>query len=127
MKTLRLMLTIAVFLALSPVLSGSVTAQPPIIAAGGVCLASPHPFMLAQTDYGGDFDLNYCQWECRMRYGLEPTGGGIYSDTEDRNRAYELQQGAPTYLPYAAYIADCQRKFWSEFDKKTGEIGKKTR
>jgi len=64
-----------------------------------------------------------------MRYGLEPSGlggaGGIHSETEDGNGAYETHQSSATYNQYAACIADCNRKFWQEFDKKTNEIGKK--
>ena len=126
MKTLTVILTIAVFVALSAALSGIVAAQPPGNPAGAGCKA-PLPFLLAQSDYGGEFDLNYCQRECRMRFGFEPTGAGgvgAHSETEDGNGAYELHQSSGTYNQYAACIADCNRKFWEEFDKKTGEVGK---
>jgi len=131
MKILQIILTTAILFALSTALSGVVAAQPPVNPVGAGCKATL-PFLLAQSDYGGEFDLNYCQWECRMRYGLEPTGsgmggggGGMHSDTEDRNGAYELQQSSSIYQQYANCIADCNRKFWEEFDKKTGGTGKK--
>lgn len=127
MKVLPIILVIAASFALSATLSGIVAAQPLINPAGVGCNAT-HPFLLAQSDYGGEFDLNYCQWECRMRYGLEPSGlggaSGIQSDTEDGNGAYESHQSSGTYNQYAACIADCNRTFWQEFDKKTREIGK---
>ncbi len=129
MKILQIILVIAVFSALSLGLSGIVAAQPLINPPGTGCNASKIPFMLAQTDYGGPFDLNYCQWECRMRYGLEPSGlggaGGIHSDTKDDNGAYESHQSSATYNQYAACIADCNRTFWQEFDKNTGGAGQK--
>ncbi len=131
MKTITVILTTAVFLALLPALSGIVTAQPLINSAGGGCNASMHPFVLAQSDSGPNFDLNHCQWECRMRYGLEPTGpggggggGGMNSIIDDGNGAYELHQSSATYNQYAACLADCTRQFWTDFDKKTGEIKK---
>jgi hypothetical protein len=126
MKILQVIMIIAVFLALSQALSGIVVAQPPIDPASMGCNAKL-PLLLAQTDYGGEFDLDYCQRECRMRYGLEPTGGGPgpFSDTENSKGAYELHQSSSTYNQYAACIADCNRQFWAEFDKKTQEPGKK--
>jgi hypothetical protein len=128
MKTLTVILTIAVFSALSLGLSGIVAAQPLINPEGVGCNAAKRMFMLAQSDYGGPFDLNYCQWECRMRFGFEPSGSGganHQSETEDGNGAYELHQSSGTYNQYAACIADCNRTFWQEFDKNTGETGKK--
>jgi hypothetical protein len=127
MKILQVIRTIVVLFALSLALSAVVAAQPPINPAGAGCKARL-PFLLAQSDYGGDFDLNYCQWECRMRFGLEPTGsGGIgaHSETQDRSEAYELHQSAANYNQYADCIAGCNRKFWDEFDKNTKETGKK--
>ncbi len=112
MKLLVVLLTLAISFLLLPAISYT-------------------PSVLAQTDYGGEFDLNYCQWECRMRYGFEPSGlgggGGMQTETEGGNGDNELQQHSGTYEQYATCIADCNRKFWQEFDKKTGEIGKKTR
>lgn len=127
MKMLQVILVIAAFFALSSAFSGIVSAQPLINPPGTGCNAPKLPFMLAQSDYGGEFDLNYCQFECRMRYGFEPSGSGgagRQSETEDGNGAYELHQSSGTYNQYAACIAGCNRKFWEEFDKKTREIGK---
>ena len=122
-----MVLAITTFFLLLLALSGIVAAQPPINSAGVGCRTTL-PFLLAQSDYGGDFDLSYCQWECRMRFGFEPTGngggGGLQSETEDGNGAYETHQSSGTYNQYAACIADCQRKFWADFDKTTGNIGK---
>jgi hypothetical protein len=120
MKSLVAILTLAISLMLFPVLSYTSSVQPlqsPVVAG---CDVTRYPFLLAQTDYGGEFDLNYCQYECRMRYGLEPTGGAAFSQTEDADEAYQLHQGSPVYYQYAACIADCQRKFWQEFERKPG-------
>jgi len=128
MKTLTMILTITIFFLLFPALSGIAPAQPAINPADGGCRASTRSFILAQSDYGGEFDLNYCQWECRMRFGYEPTGsgigGGMHSDIGDSSGAYGLHQSSGTFNAYAACIADCNRKFWEEFEKKTGQIGK---
>ena len=126
MKILQIIVVIAVFFALSQALSGIVVAQPPINPANAGCKAKL-PFLLAQTDYGGEFDLDYCQRECRMRYGFEPNGAapGKHSETDNDKGAYELHQGSATYNQYSACIADCNKKFWEEFDKKTGGTGKK--
>jgi len=128
MKKLTKILAMAVFFALLLALCGAVSAQPPINPADVGCKGM-RPFMLAQSDYGGEFDLNYCQWECRMRFGLEPSGtggggGGMQSESENTSQGNELQQSSPNYNQYAACIADCNRKFWQEFDKKTRELGK---
>jgi hypothetical protein len=124
MKILQIILVIAVFSALSLI----VAAQPLINPEGTGCNAAKRTFMLAQSDYGGPFDLSYCQWECRMRFGFEPTGsGGVgrQSETDDGNGAYELHQSSSNYNQYAACIADCNRTFWQEFDKNTGGTGQK--
>jgi hypothetical protein len=128
MNKLTKILVIAVFFALLPALSVIVSAQPLIYPADAGCKGL-RPVMLAQTDYGGPFDLNYCQWECRMRFGLEPTGtgvggGGMHSEYEDNNERNELQQSSPIFNQYSACIANCNRTFWQEFEKNTGEIGK---
>ncbi len=116
----------AAFMVLAAVLSGSVSAQPLVSPVHRGANASAQPFILAQTDYGGEFDLNYCQWECRMRYGLEPTGmggaGGIHSNTEDGDGAYETHQSSAIYHQHAACIADCNRTFWQQFEKKTRSL-----
>ncbi len=120
MKRLAVALIIAIFC----LAAGIVIAQPLVSPTTKGCDALTSPFLLAQSDYGGEFDLNYCQWECRMRYGLEPTGsgaggGGLQSDQEDINREGELQQSSATYNQYAGCIANCTKKFWQEFDRKT--------
>jgi len=128
MKLLTVVLTGAICVILLPVLSytSSVAPSGNPVAAG--CDATNYPFLLAQSDYGGEFDLNYCQYECRMRYGLDPSGlggaGGIQSQTEDSNEAYQLHQGSTVYYQYANCLADCQKKFWQEFERKSGGTGK---
>lgn len=123
MRTSIVILSGAVLLVLFPALSGILPAQPLIDPTGAGCNASRHPFLLAQTDYGGEFDLGYCQYDCRLRFGLEPTGaGGIGMGWDNNtNESYQLQQYQGGYV---ACIDDCQRKFWQEFDKKNREMGK---
>jgi len=81
------------------------------------------PSVFAQTDYGGEFDLNYCQYECRMRYGKEPSGSVGYSQ-EDSDESWQLHQSSPTYYQYANCLADCQRRARQELERKSGESGK---
>jgi hypothetical protein len=97
------------------------SAQPLIDLTGAGCNASGHPFLLAQTDVGGDFNLSYCQFDCRLRFGHEPTGAGGFGWDNNTDESYQLQQYQAGYV---ACLDDCQRKFWQQFDKKTREGGK---
>ena len=111
MKLLLVLLTLAISFVLFPVSPYPSSAQ-----------SSENP--VGRTDYGGEFDLNYCQYECRMRYGLEPSGmggpGGLQSETGETDEGYQLHQGSTIYYQYANCLADCQKKFWQEFERKTG-------
>jgi hypothetical protein len=102
MKFSTIFLMFAAFVALTVVLSGTVSAQPLVNRAGRGCNASTQPFILAQSDYGGDFDLNYCQQECRMRYG--PLGAELIVilavDQHDRQRRRPL----PEFEPGARFV-----------------------
>jgi len=125
MKVLTVILTLAVFVALSAALSGNVSAQPLVKPVDRGCNASTQPFIFAQSDYGGQFDLNYCQYECRMRYGLEPSGtGGLLSETEGADSKNELHQSTTNYAQYAGCIADCNRTFWHQFESKKPGSGR---
>ncbi|HTY23870.1 MAG TPA: hypothetical protein VMC85_12105 [Desulfomonilaceae bacterium] len=128
MKLIMVILTLGISVMMLPVLSYNSSIAPSDNLVAARCDGIKYPFLLAQTDYGGEFDLNYCQYECRMRYGLDPSGlggaGGIQSQTEDSNEAYQLHQGSTVYYQYANCLADCQKKFWQEFERKSGGTGK---
>ncbi len=65
-----------------------------------------------------NFDLNSCQRECRLRYGLEPQ-----SDMAEQFRGGGgLGRGG--YYEYANCIAACNSHFWKEFDRKNQDLEK---
>jgi hypothetical protein len=92
-------------------------------AAGYVCLVEAQswekeaPF---QSDTAGrvrlmqfgdpDIDLDSCQQDCRERYGL---------DVLDLHRGGGDMRGR--YYLYARCIENCNRRFWKQFDKETGD------
>ena len=124
MKLLTVVLMLAVFIAVSATISGTVSAHPLVYPMDRGCNTSARPFILAQTDYGGEFDLNYCQYECRMRYGVEPSGTGGALSNEGGNPENELHQSTPNYVQYAGCIADCKRTFWRQFENKKPWTGR---
>jgi hypothetical protein len=71
---------------------------------------SPTAPSLAQN---GGFDLNTCQRECRLRFGLEPQ-----SEIEELRRG----SGTGSYYEYANCIAGCNSQFWKEFDKNIDNL-----
>lgn len=60
----------------------------------------------------GGFDRDECEEDCRWQFGVEPSfmGGGGWPDSG--------------YYAYADCIRDCNKKFWKEFDKETGDTRK---
>jgi hypothetical protein len=66
---------------------------------------------LAQS---GAFDLNSCQRECRLRFGLEPQ-----SEMEEH---FRRGGGAGNYYQYSNCIAGCNAQFWKEFDDNTRNL-----
>ncbi|HMK33866.1 MAG TPA: hypothetical protein VK463_02280 [Desulfomonilaceae bacterium] len=120
MNRTRLILMLASTLALSFIAAQSLPAEhlwQPITAG---CQAQAAPWLFAAEEGGGEVDLNTCQWECRMRYGLEPTGPGGGQGLEGSDEAYRTMAGPENYSLYTACVTDCNRKFWREFDKRTG-------
>jgi len=69
---------------------------------------------LPQIDGQAAFDLNYCQRECRSRFGLEPQ-----TEIEEHFRG---GSGQGAYYEYANCIAACNAKFWREFDNNTRDL-----
>jgi hypothetical protein len=77
------------------------------------------PSLFSDYEGIGDFDLSYCQMQCRIRFGLEPLGSGAggQSQTDDSDAEYSTMAA---YDLYTACIEGCHRRFWHEFDQKTG-------
>lgn len=68
-----------------------------------------HEIGLCPQAYGDDFDLETCQQECRSRFGVSPY-------------FLELNRSSnPIYL-YSSCIAECNRKFWKEYDRQMKEL-----
>ncbi len=65
-----------------------------------------------------NFDLNWCQRECRIKFGLEPQ-----SDVEEMFRGVG-GFGRGGYYEYANCIAACNSHFWKEFDRKNKDLEK---
>ena len=61
------------------------------------------------SDEGAVNDRYWCLWECRERYGLNPMfrGGGGSSEI---------------WRLYAICVADCEKKFWKEWEKELERI-----
>ena len=70
---------------------------------------------LPQNESQAAFDLNYCQRECRERFGLE-----LQSEIEEHFRGGGSSRGS--YYAYANCIAACNAKFWQEFDNNTRDL-----
>lgn len=60
------------------------------------------------SDDGAVNDRYWCLWECRERYGLSPLfrGGG----------------SSEVWRLYAICVADCEKKFWKEWEKELEKI-----
>ena len=100
----------------------------PAMLSSGSYLTSARPagiFSAAQSDISGraflpqnetqaGFDLNYCQHECRSRFGLE-----FQSDIQEHFRG---GSGRGAYYAYANCIAACNARFWREFDNNTRDL-----
>lgn len=71
--------------------------------------------LLPQNETQAEFDLNYCQKECRERFGLE-----FQSEIEEHFRGGGSSRGS--YYAYANCIAACNAKFWREFDNNTRDL-----
>ncbi len=79
-----------------------------IILITAVCTV---PCLLAQNS---PFDLNSCQRECRLRFGLEPQA--------DMEEHFRRGSGTGNYYEYANCIAGCNAQFWKEFDNNTRNL-----
>lgn len=89
-------------------------AQPSWMFAAAESDVSGRDSFLPRNDIQAAFDLNYCQKECRSRFGLEPQ-----SDMEEHFRG---GSGMGAYYEYANCIAACNAKFWREFDDNTRDL-----
>jgi len=114
MSAKPLILTLTLVLVIFTHGSHSVTAQP----VGSFVTAKSDivdgDSFLAQNGGPTGFDLNYCQRECRARFGI-----GLESDIEEHFR--RGGSGMGNYYAYSNCIAACNAQFWKEFDKKTGD------
>ncbi len=63
-------------------------------------------FKLAQSS--GPIDLQACQQDCRINYGLEPFFRG--------------GDGSSRWWIYTSCIQDCNRRFWKEYDRQMRDL-----
>jgi len=89
-------------------------AQPAgILAAAESEISGRDPF-LSESETQMAFDLEYCQRECRSRFGLE-----AQIEIEEHFRG---GSGRGLYYEYANCIAACNAKFWREFDNNIRDL-----
>ncbi len=110
MKVTTLFSSLAVLFTLFIMLAGNAAAQSPKTLIPALCGSVSHETSVTYDDQ--DINLGTCERGCRIRFGYEPT----MSDPEPG-----LLVGGP-YYAYAQCIADCNRNFWNEFDRKAREI-----
>jgi hypothetical protein len=91
-------------------------AQPPGILAAAESEISGRDSLLSENQTQMGFDLEYCQRECRSRFGLEPQ-----TEIEEHFRG---GRGRGLYYEYANCIAACNATFWREFDNKIRDLEK---
>ncbi len=72
-----------------------------------VLLAAVPGLVPAQPAYGDPDDLNWCQNQCRDKFGVW------------------WGRGTDTYYAYAQCIDDCNKAFWKGFDRKAKELEKR--
>jgi hypothetical protein len=126
MNAPKLILTTAVLLAVLLIGPCSDAAQPVWAPNGAVCGLFGFAGLLTPQEDKADFDLGHCQWECRMKFGLEPMGpGGGGQSLEGFDEPATPNYGSDSYLSYSDCLATCNRTFWKEFDKKTNRGGAK--
>lgn len=87
------------------------------LATSDKAWASAPEFLMNQENgyslhqYDGSFDRQACEEYCRSFYGLLPYAGGGGSD-----------YGRGKFYLFAKCMADCDRKFWKEFDRKSRSL-----
>jgi len=113
MRTKLLILILAAIPAMLSYDSYFAQAQPAGVFAAAKSDISDADSFLSQNESQAAFDLNYCQRECRSRFGLE-----LESDIEEHFRG----SGRGSYYEYANCIAACNAKFWREFDNNTRDL-----
>jgi hypothetical protein len=117
MSAKPLILALTLVVVIFPHSSNSVPAQPvgSFVAAESDIVDGDS--FLAQNGGPTGFDLNYCQRECRARFGID-----LESDIVEHFRGGGSRTG--NYYAYANCIAACNAQFWKEFDRKTKDMEK---
>lgn len=78
-----------------------------MLASGFVSLAGADPYE-PMADGSTEFDRQRCEMECRSRFGYE-----LY---------FSPGGGTGAYWAYASCMADCDRKFWKQFDEDSKKL-----
>ncbi len=112
--------TTAVLLVMALIVGSYSASAQPLWAPDGVgCELLGYSRLFTPQEDKADFDLGHCQWECRMKFGLEPMGpGGGGQSLKGFDEPARTNIGSDSYLSYSDCIADCNRTFWKDFDKK---------
>ncbi len=110
MKQTTLFSSLAVLFTLFIMLAGNAAAQSPKTLIPALCGSVSHGTSVTYDNQ--DIDLGTCERGCRVRFGYEPT-------MSDRDPG--LLVDGP-YYAYAQCVAECNRAFWKEFDRKAREI-----
>jgi hypothetical protein len=119
MNAPNLTLTTVVLFAALLIAPYSATTQPLWATNAASCELFGYSGLLTPQENKTDFDLGHCQWECRMKFGLEPMGpGGGGQSLKGFDEQPSANLHSDSYLSYSDCIADCNRAFWKEFDKK---------
>jgi hypothetical protein len=91
-------------------------AQPAGILAATESGISGRDLFMSENETPMAFDLEYCQRECRLRFGVESQ-----MEIEEHFRG---GSGRGLYYEYADCIAACNAKFWREFDNSIRDLEK---
>jgi hypothetical protein len=73
-----------------------------VLVCGLISLTRADPFE-PMADGSKEFDRQRCEFECRSRFGYE-----LYSGRGS---------GSGAYWAFADCMAECDRKFWKQFDE----------
>jgi len=95
--------------------SSMAQAQPPGGMAAAESEISARDPRLSENQIQAGFDLEYCQRECRTRFGIE-----AQMEIEEHRGG----SGRGLYYEYANCIAACNAKFWREFDHNIKDLEK---
>ncbi len=112
MKSLGLIISLAAMFVLTPAVPSLAPAQPAETLASPQCGAIASPRLLFNSD--DPANLDWCQRECKDKFGL------LWPNSDTDAEPSQLFGGGGTYYAYARCIADCNKAFWKDFERKSG-------